>query len=71
MKQEALNAAYLFENCRNTEPELLKKAADIIKQLVAKIEVTERDYNFMKDYAISLELVEKELKAQLKKASEK
>jgi len=46
MKEEALKAAYLFENCRNTEPKLLKEAADIIKQLVAEVERLE-EYEWM------------------------
>ncbi len=75
MKEEALKLADMLE-----EPHLMegytdiyrvapwqnKLGADMIRKLVAKIEVTERDYNFMYSYAIGLENSIKEFCATAK-----
>jgi hypothetical protein len=75
MKEEALKLAEKAESMAieipadwsSGEPKnSMTDIADMIRKLVAKIEVCERDYNFMYSYAKGLEQVEKDLKAEQK-----
>jgi hypothetical protein len=66
MKEEALKLADKLEGLNSCEPVIIKACEDMIRKLVAKIEVTERDYNFMYSYAIGLENSIKEFCATAK-----
>ena len=64
MKEEALKLADEILLC-TTDP-LHNKASAMIRRLVAKVEISERDYSFMKDLALAYEKRIKDLESQLK-----